>query len=162
MNTRKLLVRLVLGGLGLFVVMQLVPYGRDHVNPKVTREVPWPDARTKELAKRACLDCHSNETVWPWYSNVAPISWLVYRDTIEGRKHLNFSEWDKEQEGSDNTDTVIKRGKMPFKPYLIAHPEARLTDAEKAELIKGLVTIQNNSEPGEGGEKAEKAEKEKD
>jgi len=145
---RKWIVRVLVAFVGLFAVMQLVPYGRDHANPKVTREVTWPDARTKELARRACLDCHSNETVWPWYSHIAPISWLVYHDTLDGRRHLNFSEWDKEQEGSDNTDTVVKRGKMPFKPYLIMHPEARLTDDEKATLIKGLVAIQNSSEPG--------------
>ena len=71
--------------------IQLVPYGRDHANPAVVADAPWPDAATRELAVDACYACHSNETDWPWYSNVAPMSWLVQRDVEDGRDELNFS-----------------------------------------------------------------------
>src|SRR5215216_1353338 len=81
----------------LFVVLQLVPYGRRHDNPPTTREPAWDDPTTRALAVRACFDCHSNETRWPWYSYVAPVSWLTQRDVDEGRRELNFSEWDRQQ-----------------------------------------------------------------
>jgi hypothetical protein len=159
MPTRKLLVRVTLGGITLLGLVQLVPYGRNHVNPPVTREVPWPDARTRQIAARACLDCHSNETRWPWYSKVAPMSWLVYRDVKEGRRHVNFSEWDKEQDGSDNTVEMLRRGKMPFPPYLILHPDARLGADDKQALMKGLQAIQDSSEPGDGDKTNAEADK---
>ena len=67
--------------LGVIVVVvvgiQLIPYGRNHTNPPVVTEPQWDSPRTRELFTRACADCHSNETVWPWYSNLAPMSWLV-------------------------------------------------------------------------------------
>ena len=61
---------------GLFLAIQFVPYGRDHSNPPVIGEPTWNSPETRALAVRACFDCHSNETVWPWYSNIAPVSWL--------------------------------------------------------------------------------------
>ncbi|MRR33844.1 hypothetical protein EG829_03970, partial [bacterium] len=63
-----------------FIFIQAVPYGRNHDNPPVVREPNWDSPETRGLAKRVCFDCHSNETVWPWYTWVAPVSWLVYRD----------------------------------------------------------------------------------
>ena len=161
MRMTKLLGRLTLGGLAAFALSQLVPYGRDHENPPVTKSVTWPDDGTKQLARRACMDCHSNETTWPWYSNVAPISWLVYRDVKTGRRHVNLSEWDKDQDGSDNTAEMIRKGKMPFLPYLFLHSEARLSDADKAQLMKGLEAIQKMGDPGSGGGEA-KSKKEGD
>ena len=73
----KVIVRLAIAAVALFIVIQLVPYGRDHTNPPATKEVQWNSPQTKDLAVRACFDCHSNKTTWPWYSNVAPISWLI-------------------------------------------------------------------------------------
>ena len=61
---------------GLFVLIQLVRFGRNHTNPPVAQEPSWDSTETRALAERACFDCHSNETVWPWYSNIAPVSWL--------------------------------------------------------------------------------------
>ena len=121
----------------LFVLIQLVPYGRNHTNPPVQAEPQWDSPETRALAKRACFDCHSNETVWPWYSNIAPISWLTQRDVDEGRQKLNFSEWNRPQE-VDEVIEVIQKGEMPPKIYLLAHPQARLTQAEKEKLIRGL------------------------
>ena len=84
---RKWLLRALVAGVVVFGLIQLVPYGRDHANPPVTREVKWDSPRTRALAAGACFDCHSNLTTWPWYSNVAPVSWLVYADVVGGRGH---------------------------------------------------------------------------
>ena len=124
-----------------FLLIQLVPYGRDHVNPPIRNEPVWDSPETRALAERACFDCHSNETVWPWYSNVAPISWLVQHDTEEGREELNFSEWGTRGEGEEGREMVeeIREGEMPPQIYLITHPEAKLTQVEKEQLIEGLL-----------------------
>jgi Haem-binding domain len=123
---------------GAFVLIQLVPYGRDHQNPPVIREPEWNDPATRDLAKRACFTCHSDETTWPWYSDVAPISWLVERDVQDGRRHLNFSEWDRLQRHAKDSGDQVRRGEMPPWFYLPMHPEAKLTVAEKDRLIRGL------------------------
>jgi heme-binding protein len=144
-------------GIGLVLVLglaQLVPYGRDHANPPVTREVRWDSARTRELAVGACYDCHSNLTVWPWYSNVAPVSWLVYRDVQEGREKLNFSEWDRPQgEEGDEAAEVVREGSMPPLQYKPLHPAGRLSAAEREELARGLEeTLAADPPIGGGGD----------
>ncbi|MBK7895859.1 MAG: heme-binding domain-containing protein [Candidatus Promineifilaceae bacterium] len=129
-----------------FVVIQLVPYGRNHTNPPVLSEPNWDSPETRALAERACYDCHSNETAWPWYSNVAPVSWLVQHDTEEGREHLNFSEWDQGGKPRELEEMweVIQEGEMPPAIFLPTHPEARLTPAETEALIAGLrATVRN-------------------
>lgn len=133
----------IVAGLALVALLaiQLVPYGRNHTNPPITKEPPWDSPQTRELAVRACFDCHSNETVWPWYTNVAPASWLIQHDVEEGRSQLNFSEWDKPQREARNAGREVQRGNMPDPKYLPLHPTARLTDQEKQALIQGL----NNS-----------------
>jgi hypothetical protein len=120
------------------LLIQLIPLPGRGNNPPVTSEPPWDSPATRALAKRACFDCHSNETVWPWYSYVAPISWLVYNDTMEGRSRLNFSEWSTSPRVSDEIGGVISEGEMPPAVYLPMHPSARLTAAEKQQLITGL------------------------
>ena len=136
--------------IGIFLLLQLVPYGRNHTNPTVVAEPTWDSPETRVLAVRACFDCHSNETVWPWYSNIAPVSWLVQRDVDEGREKLNFSEWrayveneegeDEEKEYEwDDIEEVIRSGEMPLPIYLIQHPEAKLSATEKEQLIEGLL-----------------------
>ncbi len=90
-NLRALLIVLFVLA-ALFLVIQLLPFGRDHTNPVVVSEPNWDSPATRSLAQRACFDCHSNESVWPWYSNIAPVSWLVYNDVIEGRSQMNFSD----------------------------------------------------------------------
>jgi hypothetical protein len=153
--------RILLIGLGIlvggFLLIQLVPYGRNHTNPPVVHEPNWDSPETRELAKRACFDCHSNETVWPWYSNVAPVSWLVYHDTMEGREYLNFSEWGKGLEGEKGEEMVeqIKEGEMPMPIYLPTHSEARLTPAEKSTLISGLLATAGDHEDGAEREEAD-------
>ena len=124
----------------LGVVIQLVPYGRNHTNPPVVQEPKWDTPKTRDLFMRACADCHSNETKWPWYSNVAPVSWLVQHDVDEGREHFNISNWlyQKKNKGDEAAEEV-REGDMPPLVYLPAHPEARLNETEKNELIKGLI-----------------------
>ena len=145
---KRWLKRIFLAGLLVFVVIQVVPYGRSHTNPPVTKEPAWPSARVRELADRACFDCHSNQSRWPWYSHVAPMSWLVQRDVDEGREHLNFSEWDRPQRHAKDAAEELAEGEMPPWFYLPLHAEARLSDAEKAELIAGLKAL---PAPPEGG-----------
>lgn len=126
------------GALLLFGLIQLVSYGRDHTNPPVVQEPAWSSPEVRALAQRACFDCHSNETVYPWYSNIAPVSWLVQHDVEEGRSKLNFSDWERSREDGDEMAEAIEKGEMPMPIYLIQHPEARLTPAETATLIEGL------------------------
>jgi hypothetical protein len=122
----------------VFVLIQFVPYGRANENPPVTRELQWDSAVTYDLAKRACFDCHSNETVWPWYSNVAPVSWLVQRDVDEGRRKLNFSTWGQGDQEAEEIAEVIRDGEMPLGIYVLLHPSARLNTTEREQLIRGL------------------------
>ncbi len=123
---------------GLFVVAQLVPYGRDHSNPSVVKEPKWDSARTRDLVSRSCAACHSNLTKWPWYSNIAPVSWLTQHDVEEGRAVLNFSEWNRKNNPTDELVEEVESGNMPPLKFRIAHSEARLSSKEKKELITGL------------------------
>ncbi len=135
---RRGLLRAGLVLLGFFVAIQAVPYGWRRTNPPVVAEPEWSSPRGRELFYRACADCHSNETRWPWYSRVAPVSWLVVKDVEEGRSHFNVSEWHREQKDARKAAEEVREGEMPLPIYLPTHPEARLTAAEKAELIAAL------------------------
>jgi hypothetical protein len=125
-----------LGLLGLLAAIQLVPYGRDHANPAGGSRIAWDSKRTEQLMTDACMDCHSNVTKWPWYSNVAPISWLVQRDVDDGRAELNLSTGEADV---DEMIETIREGSMPPWQYKPTHPGARLSDSEKQDLIRGLV-----------------------
>jgi hypothetical protein len=141
MNWKKIILWSVIALVVVFLGIQLVPYGRDHQNPPVTNEVTWNDPAARELAVAACYDCHSNETVWPWYSNIAPVSWLVQRDVEEGRQRLNFSEWPPRRLEPGEWGEVVYEGEMPPFYYTIMHRNAKLTDAEKQVLVNGLQQI---------------------
>ena len=134
----RFLAGLLFAFVALGLLIQLVPYGRDHTNPAVVAEPAWDSPRTRELFFRACGDCHSHQTVWPWYSNIAPVSWLVQHDVEEGRSKLNVSLWGQGEQEADEAGEQIEEGNMPLPVYLITHPEADLTPAEKEELIRGL------------------------
>lgn len=135
----RTLIRVLFVIVSLLLVLQVVPYGREHPNPPVVGEVTWDSLETKALFARACADCHSHETKWPWYSNIAPISWLVTHDVFEGREHFNISTWgiQAHNEGHEAAEEV-KHGKMPLSIYLPLHPEAQLTEVEKEQLVAGL------------------------
>lgn len=122
---------------GLFVLIQFVPV--DRTNPPVEGEVPAPP-EVRQVLQRACYDCHSNETNWPWYSRVAPVSWLVVRDVRQGREHLNFSTWNRlstreQVEALRESWEEVDEGEMPLWFYLPPHPEARLS-ARDRELLR--------------------------
>ncbi len=126
----------------VIIIIQVVPGGR----PEVIKDNPddlilnnhLPDS-VKSIFKNACYDCHSNETKYPWYAYVAPVSWLVSRDTWMGREHLNFSEWesyskmDKAKQLGDIYEE-IEDGAMPMPIYILMHPEAKIT-LKQRELI---------------------------
>lgn len=129
--------KIALGVLGLlvvvFVLIQFVPVDRS--NPPVTADIPAPPA-VKALLQRACYDCHSHETVWPWYSQLAPFSWLVARDVHAGRAALNFSTWDrystKEQvKKMKESFEEVAEGEMPPWFYLAVHRDATLTEGDR-------------------------------
>lgn len=138
MNTGS---KILITGLICFLLLQLVPYGRNHENPPVKSEPKWNSNATRELVKRACFDCHSNETVWPFYSKIAPASWLVYRDVNKARKVLNFSQWQGGAGDAENPviiETMVTKNDMPPFQYRIAHPNARLKPDERKRLIEGI------------------------
>jgi mono/diheme cytochrome c family protein len=121
------------------VAIQFVPYGKDHTNPSVVAEPQWDSPQTKETFYRVCGNCHSNKTTWPWYSSIAPVSWLIQSDVDEGREHFNVSMWNvqKVNKGYDAAGEV-REGEMPPWFYLIGHPEAKLSEDQKAMFIHGL------------------------
>lgn len=141
----KKVILIVLGtAAGVFILLQFVPYGHDRSNPPVISEPQWNNPQTRALFFRVCRDCHSHETIWPWYSRVAPASWLVRRDVDVGRSEFNVSLWgvQKKNEGDDAAD-MVREGKMPPWFYVIAHPEAKFSEAEKQEFIAGLTATFN-------------------
>lgn len=140
MNKRIIRIGIVVFVIGaaLFLLIQFLPLGPQRPNPPVVAEPKWDSPQTRALAKRACFDCHSNETEWPWYSYIAPVSWLLAYDTNQGRRAFNLSEWRAGDMSAAVMAEQINSGKMPPPQYLLMHPKARLTDAEKKQLIAGL------------------------
>jgi hypothetical protein len=128
--------------LALLLALQLVPYGRDRSMPADGGRPAWDSEATESLARRACFDCHSNETRWPWYASFAPMSWRISSHVHEGREALNFSAFDPSQEkirdAAGEAGETVTRHKMPPADYLFAHPEARLSLAERDALARGL------------------------
>ena len=150
--------KLVIGAVIVAVGIQFIPYGKTYTNPPIISEPTWDSPRTKELFNNACANCHSNETTYPWYSKIAPVSWLIERDVDEGRAHFNISTWGAQKKNKgDEAAKELKGGDMPPWFYLPTHPEAKLTDAETKELINGLVKTfgDEDAEKGEKGEEKE-------
>ncbi len=148
MFTQKTIIAslITIGSVGLlalvcFAALQLVPVKQ--TNPPITNEPAWYSPQTHDLMARACFDCHSNETKWPWYSNIAPISLFISHEVQEGRGEINFSEWDPKQE--NESIEAVSEGEMPPPPYLLLHPEARLSNTETEALIAGLQATFGNT-----------------
>jgi hypothetical protein len=133
-----------LGILAVFISIQLIQPER--TNPPVDESktvssslnVP-PEVRA--VLERSCYDCHSNNTRWPWYSHVAPVSWLTARDVKKGRTNLNFSTWGdyKKRRQINKLDQIsdqLRENEMPVKPYRLMHPSAVLSKAE-IDLVTG-------------------------
>lgn len=132
----KIVLRVLVAVIALFALIQLVPV--DRTNGPVVADAAAPSP-VRGILERACYDCHSNRTVWPGYSRVAPVSWLVAHDVHEGRRELNFSEWNRYDAGGrrkklEKASEEVSDGEMPPVYYVWMHPGARLSDADKAAL----------------------------
>jgi hypothetical protein len=128
--------RTLVGILVAFVAAQLVPVAR--TNPPVETEVTAPPG-VQAVLRRACYDCHSNETAWPWYSRVAPVSWLLARDVSEGRDELNFSTWNRltakqQVKKLNETWKEVAEGEMPPWFYRAVHRDAVLSAQDRTAL----------------------------
>jgi len=144
---KKTIIALVI----LVAGMQLIPVKR--TNPGVVSDFDGP-AAVKAILQRSCYECHSNETRWPWYSYVAPVSWLVAHDVKEGREHLNFSNWAPLKAIiyiHQEIYAEVSEGKMPLKAYLLAHPDAAVSPEELAILKDwaGIAPLNGNRQENE-------------
>ena len=129
----------------IIVVIAIQFFRIDKTNPTVNVaddfiEITKPSQEIAAMLKSACYDCHSNESNYPWYSNIAPISWWVKDHINEGREELNFSKWStydakKKDHKLEEIVEELEEGEMPLKPYPITHSEARLSDAQKEQLM---------------------------
>ena len=129
--TRRLMI-----GLGVLLAIQLVPVPR--TNPEDQRG-PGASPEVEAVLRKACYDCHSHETRWPWYSRVAPMSWLVAYDVHEAREHFNLSDFQDLSEGTAVKVRAaaikeVEEGRMPLWYYLPLHSEAKLREADRSVL----------------------------
>src|SRR5512133_2713524 len=124
--TRKRILQ-ILGVLVLvFLLIQLIPFGHTRTNPSVVSEPNWSSPQGRALVKEHCFQCHSNETAWPWYSNIAPGSWLIAMDVIAGRHKFNFSDWNSNPGELREMVGAIQEGEMPPVQYWVFHPNSRM------------------------------------
>jgi hypothetical protein len=135
-DVNKILLRIALVALVVAVVIQFVPVKR--TNPPVEADFDGPP-KVAAVLETSCYDCHSNETRWPWYGRVAPVSWLVAHDVEEAREHLNFSSWGsydlrQQEKLAEEIWEEVEEGEMPLRKYLLAHPEARLSESARQTL----------------------------
>jgi len=136
---KKILIALV----AIFVIMQFVPANLPEVSDDITNDLIANNdipIEVENILRNTCYDCHSNQTVYPWYSYVAPVKFLISRDTEEGREHVNFSEWETlskmdKAEVLDELMEEVEEGEMPMKIYPLTHPEARLSDSDVETLL---------------------------
>lgn len=135
---KKKLLYIVIGGLVLFVLIQFIPVNR--TNPAVTQEPKWSSPEARALVKTQCFSCHSNETTWPWYSYIAPASWLITGDVNEGRGRFDFSAWDQRPGHLDEMLRAIDRGSMPPLQHTLFHPETHLNAQQKQALMDALTS----------------------
>lgn len=148
---RKIGKKILIGLLAVFIVMQF--FRIDKTNPPVVAELDFlemhaPSNEVKTLMENACYDCHSNKTEYPWYSNVAPVSWFLSHHIEEGREHLNFSEWgnypeEKRNHKLDECAEEVEEGEMPLASYTWTHGDAKLSAEQKETLetwFKSLMT----------------------
>ena len=139
MTTKKLVLSVFLAIVILGLVFVFLPVGRNHTNPPVTGEPKWDSPATRQQFMTSCGDCHSNESVWPWYSNLNPVSWLIQRDVDQGRSRLNVSEWNTGRHRGGEAASKVQEGEMPLPIYLIMHPNARMNQQQKDTFVQGLI-----------------------
>lgn len=138
--------------IGVMVVMQFIP--AEQTNPEVKSELNLVTSEkvsneVQSILKRACYDCHSHETIWPWYSHIAPAKWAVSNHVVHGRRELNFSKWQeydtkKKDHKLEECLEAVKEGWMPESTYLTMHKDAVLTDEEKKTLLNFFEELRKN------------------
>ena len=144
MNRKRVFQILAVFVLG-FLVIQLIPFGHNHTNPPTVSEPNWSSPQARALVKEHCFQCHSNETAWPWYSNIAPGSWLIAYDVIAGRQKFNFSDWNRNPGELDEMVGAIQEGEMPPIQYWIVHPNSKMNTQQKQDLISALESSVNKT-----------------
>jgi hypothetical protein len=147
--------------IALFAVLQLfnIPTLAQQTNPPVQQTPNWDSQQTQQLAQRACYDCHSNQTTWPFYSRVAPVSWFVTPHVLDARAELNFTEWGQTEGELEDIGEVVPRQRDHAPGYYTLHPNAVLSEQEQQQLLDGLrATISGTGGEGEGGEAEGEAE----
>ncbi|MCB0571436.1 MAG: heme-binding domain-containing protein [Phaeodactylibacter sp.] len=143
--------------LGLLAVLVIIQFFRiDKTNPPVDASQEFialvaPPADVSKILKDACYDCHSHETAFPWYTNVAPVSWWIANHIEEGRRHLNFSVWGtyapkKQAHKAEECAEEVKKGEMPLSTYTPMHPEARLTDEQRTRLAEWFMALSTSQD----------------
>ena len=137
---KKVLSILVGVGILVFILIQFIPFGHEHANPAMVSEPQWSSPEARALVKQNCFQCHSNETDWTWYSNIAPASWLIQYDVNAAREQFNFSDWNNNPGDLNEMTRVIKAGRMPPIQYTIFHPSAKLNAQQKQDLINALTS----------------------
>jgi Haem-binding domain len=147
----QVLKRVLLALAIVFVAIQFVPFGWWHDNPPVVDDAPWPDPAAEAVARSSCYACHSNETDWPLYSYVAPMSWLVRNDVESGRDGFNFSDWDRSAGDADKAVEAIEDGSMPPDRYTLVHRDASLSAEERDVLVSALLAMGGQDNSGRGG-----------
>jgi hypothetical protein len=135
---KKVLIRGAAALVVLLAAAQLVQ--PDRTNPAMDpaigfKQVAKPAPELQAILERSCFDCHSNQTVWPWYSKIAPVSWLVARDVKAGRSKLSFSQWNIYSPEATKLKFVdacreVRAGEMPVPAYLLMHPNAKLAPVD--------------------------------
>lgn len=137
---KKKLLWFAAGAAGLFAALQA--FNPPRINPPVHADFQaalHPPAPVAASLRAACYDCHSDETVWPLYARIAPISWLIAQDVEEGRRHLNFSDWPAETtrvaKNLDRINEVVDYREMPPRKYTLIHADARLTEAQRKAVL---------------------------
>ncbi|HEY9048466.1 MAG TPA: heme-binding domain-containing protein [Ohtaekwangia sp.] len=140
----------ILVSIGVAIITILTAISPTIANPPATGEFAGPDS-VRAIFEHACYDCHSNKTKQEWYAKVAPLSWKVYADVQEARRHLNFSHWDSLSSGDQLTKlwyivNMVEQGKMPRRDYTLAHPDAIPTEKE-VNILKNYVLSLTNHQP---------------
>jgi hypothetical protein len=135
-SLKKIALWTIVGLFALFVLIQFIPYGRDHTEQPATNAFKWSSPTAEAVAKESCYDCHSNETKWWWAVKVAPFSWLAQHDIDGAQEVFNFSEWN----GVMTTEELRRaiNDNMPPLQFTLLHPNAKLSDAEKQTLVRGF------------------------
>lgn len=131
----------------LLIIIQFIPV--DKSNPATVSEMPAP-VEVQKILQRSCYDCHSHQTIWPWYSHIAPASWFIVHDVKEGREHLNFSTWSQYDQRKqiklfEEIQEMIEKEEMPLTQYVWMHPDAKLDINDQMILKTWLVGAQPES-----------------